>query len=472
MMTEHKIEQLANERLEKIKNARPNLNITGITYYVSNEGDDKADGLSPETAWKTIERVNQNNDKYKEGDAVLFRCGDTFRGNVKVRGITYSNYGEGEKPHMYASPFNAAKIEWTDEGNDVYSFPFGPSEEVDTSTLEGGKLLLTYDIGNLVFNHGEAHGIKKWKDVGYDLNFDLDFYHNLDECKLYLKSTKGNPAKRWESIEVCINRPVFSGTSPTCNNSTIDGFVVRYSGACSISFSGGDVRNNTVKNCEVEWIGGSVMHPRIIVLYGNGYQIWGGCDNILIENCYFNQCYDAAVTPQWSGFTENCQVKNFFVRGCLFEKNIYDFEYFLSKYKEGLPKADENHDPDSETYFENIYFEDNICRKTGYGFGSQRVWKSDARCVRCGHHANLAKNFYIRNNIFDRSDYLLVEVHSDIPEQAAHLEDNVYCQHVGKRFIDKNKKFTLFTPEEIANLDEEFYGKGATIIYAQRPLDY
>lgn len=43
------------------------------TYYVSNSGDDANDGLSPETAWKTIARVNQ--DTYIPGDKILFERG-------------------------------------------------------------------------------------------------------------------------------------------------------------------------------------------------------------------------------------------------------------------------------------------------------------------------------------------------------------------------------------------------------------
>ena len=43
------------------------------TYYVSNNGNDSNDGLSPETAWKTIARVNQ--DTYIPGDKILFERG-------------------------------------------------------------------------------------------------------------------------------------------------------------------------------------------------------------------------------------------------------------------------------------------------------------------------------------------------------------------------------------------------------------
>ena len=46
---------------------------TAATYYVSNNGSDTNDGLSPDTAWKTIARVNQ--DTYIPGDKILFERG-------------------------------------------------------------------------------------------------------------------------------------------------------------------------------------------------------------------------------------------------------------------------------------------------------------------------------------------------------------------------------------------------------------
>ena len=37
----------------------PGETYAGTAYYVSNQGDDRNDGLSPETAWATLDRVNQ-----------------------------------------------------------------------------------------------------------------------------------------------------------------------------------------------------------------------------------------------------------------------------------------------------------------------------------------------------------------------------------------------------------------------------
>lgn len=53
---------------------------TAATYYVSNNGSDANDGLSPATAWKTIARVNQ--DTYIPGDKILFERGGEWTGKT------------------------------------------------------------------------------------------------------------------------------------------------------------------------------------------------------------------------------------------------------------------------------------------------------------------------------------------------------------------------------------------------------
>ena len=56
---------------------------TGTKYYVSNNGDDKNDGKSPETAWATLDKVNDY--IFNEGDLVLFERGSMWRGYLSVK---------------------------------------------------------------------------------------------------------------------------------------------------------------------------------------------------------------------------------------------------------------------------------------------------------------------------------------------------------------------------------------------------
>ncbi|MFN7139847.1 MAG: hypothetical protein ACK4UN_10960, partial [Limisphaerales bacterium] len=50
------------------------------TYYVSPAGNNNYDGLSPETAWQGIDKVNTI--AFQPGDSILFAGGETFSGNV------------------------------------------------------------------------------------------------------------------------------------------------------------------------------------------------------------------------------------------------------------------------------------------------------------------------------------------------------------------------------------------------------
>lgn len=80
--------------------AAATLSAQDKTYFVSAQGNDSADGLSVATAWKSIEKVNSVT--FLPGDRILFRKGDTFYGQIAVKGsgeegrpITMSSYGDG-----------------------------------------------------------------------------------------------------------------------------------------------------------------------------------------------------------------------------------------------------------------------------------------------------------------------------------------------------------------------------------------
>ncbi len=142
-------EKEADELRAKILNS-PNTEelyeIKGTKYYISEDGDDRNDGLSPETAIKTLNRLMEI--YIVEGDAVLFKRGDTFRLGHSLNthsGVTYGSYGEGTKPKIYGSLENYAKSDkWEAVNKNVWKIP------------------LDYDEAcGLVINHSEIIGVKK-----------------------------------------------------------------------------------------------------------------------------------------------------------------------------------------------------------------------------------------------------------------------------------------------------------------------
>ena len=212
-----------------------------------------------------------------------------------------------------------------------------------------------------------------------EVTLDLDFYHDIDACKLYLYSENGNPAERWTDIELCPRVHNMSGHCP--DGCTVDGLVIKYGGAHGISMgsldynTGGkphheNIYNVTIRNCEFEWNGGSLQGnmTKSTVRYGNGFEIWGGCDNLLIENCYFNEIYDTGITQQYQGSVK-CDppitVSNTVMRNDLIENTTWSYEYYLSEHT----AVNKGFVADTGFMFRNVSFENNICRRAGYGWG-------------------------------------------------------------------------------------------------------
>ncbi len=81
-------------------------------YFVdSQKGSDTGDGLSPEQAWQSLKAVNEAD--LQPGDTVRFKCGGQWRGQLRPRSgeegkpVTYTFYGDGEKPSLLGSvPLN------------------------------------------------------------------------------------------------------------------------------------------------------------------------------------------------------------------------------------------------------------------------------------------------------------------------------------------------------------------------------
>ena len=91
----------------------------GESYYVDSEkGCDAANGQSPATAWKTLERLESL--VLQPGDRVLFARGGVWRGKVKLQGgapgkrTYYGPYGEGPKPLFLGSWARDREEDWTE----------------------------------------------------------------------------------------------------------------------------------------------------------------------------------------------------------------------------------------------------------------------------------------------------------------------------------------------------------------------
>ena len=419
MIAQYRVE--TERRIDEIRNTVSEVvPADGSTaYYVSNNGNSSNDGLSKKTPLATLTDVNRL--KLKPGDVVYFECGSIWRGQLKstVDGVTYTSYGDGDKPRIYSSPENGAdEAKWREVAEHIYEC----------------QISLQWDVGGIVFNEGEYWGIKKIpvddgngvmvdnatreKFYGYeDLKANFDFYHDVyNTGRLYLYYDAGNPGEAFESIEFNVRTNTILTTA---DNVTFDNLCVKYCGGCGIAKDTHSTGLH-ITNCEIGWIGGSIMIAGEATRYGNGIQIWGSAYDFLVDNCYFYQVYDAAMTWQWCSKIKPCVSK---ADGVAFRNNVMDYcnysiEYFFS---EGNVE---------DCYMKNIDFSDNHMWFAGQGFCAQRPDISAAHIKSWTHVNNIASDgyFVIKDNIFAFSTVNLTETYSKAGASPKY-SDNVYIQY-------------------------------------------
>lgn len=420
------LDEITAKRIAEIRST-PNKEVkyTGQAYYVSADGNDENDGKTPETAFKTVERLNQV--KLASNDAVFFRRGDEFRTTETVKGaagVTFTAYGEGAKPIINGSPENSAyKEAWIlTEVPNVYRYHktmetdvggiFMNTNESDYEA-EGIKVLLTADKAT------DRTTGKSWKGIAEMQNHY--FFHELETGNLYLRWDEGNPGELYDSIE--INRGAH-GLHVKGSNVTVDNLKFVFFGFHGIS--SGTTSNLVVTNSEFGWIGGSFQGGKYGgARYGNGVEIYGGCNYYLIDNCYVYQCYDAGITHQQSaGGTSNIVMKDVTYSNNVIEKCIYNIEYFCSAGANDTVVR----------RMENILFKDNIIRLCGYGFGQQRPDKGNDAHIRGGSQ-NMAANYHIEGNIFDRGRSNLIYVGATYSQWLPTWKNNTFVQYYGRKAV-------------------------------------
>ena len=406
--------------------------MTGVTYYISEKnGNDENDGLSPETAFKTIAGLNKVNRFPKAGTSFLFERGGVYRGNLTAssKEIIFGSYGEGEKPVLmqskknYADPALWVETEW----KNVYKCTEGLSNV--------GVIAFDHDIYDFsASTYDETYGLIMNKGVlGFDgpheLCGDLQFYSVISGTgetraatnDLFVYSTQGNPGSRFKSIEIGERVNIIAG-SPS--GVVIDNISFKFTGGHGVGF--GTCKDVTVTNCIFSWLGGSLLSAT--TNYGNAVEIYGGCDGYFVENNWMYQIYDTAVTHQRSSSTGNCIQKNVRYTGNLMEYVFWGIEFYNAP-----PTADMlqgGKDLYTRTT-EDVIMRYNVLRLGGYGWGSITRYRSSQ--LYCGSTLSVQKDCLTEYNIIDRAT-------SDaewtglvyLPSNATETHNkNIYIQTIG-----------------------------------------
>lgn len=449
----------AKERKNTIMSSSTVVNITGTGYYVANDGNDNNDGLTPETAWATMDKVDSAN--LKNGDAVFFKRGDLWRIQPIIckDGVTYSAYGEGEKPRIYASQENAI-------GADKWKL------------LAGTKNIWVYykDMpfcGYMVLNEGENFAQKRWvywngqqyvkentdnrfnvkelKNLEYFNEVDLKGWnHYVDDnlivydCprtgKLYLRCDKGNPGLIYDSIEIA---PKYSEVAmfELGKNNVIDNLCLKYYGNCGI------IGNGIVQNCELAYFGGAnfSFFPSNKGAFGAGGGINVGVTSedgkgMQIINNYIHESYDEGITIEcgWNGEDYGEKYFDILIKNNLFEKNRHDcwISSFMEE-KKGIA-------------FKDITYDGNIFMYTGTPSCSKNresTPEDTGISINDPGERNI-ENVVIKNNTFYLSRSAMLFIYSGQKEDIT-FSKNTYVMNNNAAFLnrgyDESKYFYNFS---------------------------
>lgn len=391
--------------------------IAGTCYYVSESGDDARDGFSPETAIRSLERIQTLS--LQPGDAVLFKRGDLFRGTIIAsKGVTYSAYGTGEKPVICASRQNYAD----------------PALWVETCLPDVWLCTLPLDnVGLLTFDHdprtvGKYDALLGWLLPGHAADGyrhlenanDLEFWCNVETQSLYLKCVGSNPGERFGRIEIAEKVHAFNLWAAGVDDVTIDNLHITLAGGHGVS-GVGDVAGLTVQNCVFDYIGGSVWSVPRLIRYGNAVEIFGSCHDYHVYNNWMYQIYDTGITHQcndvkgWDVVQENVEYADNLIEYC-----FWSIEYYNQRNRTSLTR--------------NIYVHDNFCRFGGEGWGC-RLRKNVVPMYSFAEPAQKTENYRTENNIFELSTgYIYAHHYYPEPEGALIFRGNTYIQHADGKF--------------------------------------
>jgi len=348
-------------------------------YYVSANGCDTADGLTPETAWKSIEKINST---IAGGDEVRFRCGDTFYGRITPPAgpdtehpTTLTSYGEGEKPTIsqYKKP-KAGTWELHEEG--VYKLDLNDPEKVDGNKEPNPNVGFMKVSGVFCYR-------KKFRYE--ELQEQWDFY--CDEQYVYVKSDKC-PCEYSDEILIACNIRCIAFTK----NLKVCGLIIRGSGGHGIS---GVTVGAYIADCEFHELGGSRLGGLErngkfnTTRYGNGVECWSNSSDVTVERCKFSEIYDVAITMQGTNVVKNWE--NMYFRNNIMWNCVQFFEIWSS-----------GDQPD--TGFVNCYFENNTCIDAGYcwGYNARPNKQVSTPLLVYGLQCPLC-DITVRNNVFSGS---------------------------------------------------------------------
>lgn len=517
------------ERIDAIVNSKTEIDPAEVLargnscFYVSpKNGDDSNDGRTPETAWKTLNKLETESQlrhkgyetvyrTVKPGDVVFFERGSVFYctreraswvtgfynyeftsliGLFSIPGVTYSAYGEGAKPLFTAKlDLNEGAGTWTEVADNIWSInrPEGNTEE----KFLGG------DVGHITFNGGEYVGVRVIPDFGVSGSVTPEespfkegrktFYHGImtGDGKNFFESGGTSCATIEEALhhnfqyfhdqyddalylywdkgnpgEYFSTVEIARDGNPLYSNANHEIVSVFDNLAFGNSSGhGGRLGNNAVlQNCEIGYCGGELGSAE------SGIECFGSRDGVAMIGNYVHDVFDGPLSMQSTDDSEaDSDIQNVTLTDNVIVACGNGFEIW-NKYG----PIDEN--GYAHHKMRNILVENNMMAYIGYGLTQRQGDRDRANPLAFCTSAMEGENCVLKDNITINS-YASIGIEffsSDTQQRGWALDGNVFVMAEGRTiYCSRRDCFNSYWPHTLAH-----YGFWVNVPYEERYLTY
>ncbi|OGF50992.1 MAG: hypothetical protein A2231_06450 [Candidatus Firestonebacteria bacterium RIFOXYA2_FULL_40_8] len=367
------------------------------TFYVdASNGNDSNNGTTPESAWKSIEKVNAlqfdikkdkivrgekyTNSFFKPGDAILFKCEEKWKeqlyilsSGTKDNPVTFGTYGSGSKPIISgAECFTSAcgvNADWEKIKDNIYRLK-----------TENDVGVVTEDGLSLIFVSWEP---KKNNLVKMEQGSSLFDY---EKKLLYLWTTKGDSpdAHRIEGgVRKNAIRPLNS------EYFIVKDVEITHTSECGIKTE--NIKHAVFDNLDIHTCGG-LWSKGGAFYHGNGITITYDSEDVVIQNSRIHDVYDSAVSPQ-AFWKKGLTIKDIIIKN----NEMYNAPHSVVEITNWADNS----------RMSNILVENNKIYNGGKGFSSKHQWNKPSGgpgiLITIGKdRKSTIENILIKNNeIFD-----------------------------------------------------------------------
>lgn len=359
--------------------------VSALKYYVSNQGNDRNDGKTPATAWRTIHKINSYH--FKPSDTILFEAGGIWRekliikhSGTKDHPIVYTRYGSGINPRILAS--EKAGTWYKTDKNNIWRFSSSLKNPWGPSGYEAEIFFLDPDNYIHWGNHRE-----------YDQDFTnlTNLYDwTWDNGTFYIYSNS-DPNKSFDMIEIPQRLYAIQQSSAQISHIVINGIDLFFAKAAGYYSGYPAVRgatNISIKNCRI----GYIAHKGA----KRGYGIVAFQSNFLVDSCFFSDCGRRAISfnlYRKPTLGNERIIRNIVIRNSIFKRGYHTTS--LDFASTGNKNGNYHGDTLTHIFFYNNYVDDSEIEMKDKDKSSNGLFFQEG-----GSYMN---DIYIFNNVFVKS---------------------------------------------------------------------